>query len=116
MAFWPFYSVPILLILLYGNRRLAVVISVVSTVAWWWADKASGHVYSNEWLRLWDATVRLIFFCLMIFAGWAFKWQRDAIRARLELLDSWKRKSSASASANNSVSGVIFMMVYANFS
>ena len=87
VAFWPFYSVPILLILLYGNRRLAVVISVVSTIAWRWADKASGHAYSNEWLRLWDATVRLIFFCLMIFAGWAFKWQRDAIRARLELLE-----------------------------
>ena len=30
--------------------------------------------------------------------------------------NSWKRKSSASASANNSVSGVIFMMAYANFS
>jgi signal transduction histidine kinase len=36
---------------------------------------------------LWDATVRLIFFCLVIFAGWAFKWQRDAIRAPLELLE-----------------------------
>jgi signal transduction histidine kinase len=87
LAFWPFYAVPILLILWYGNRRLAVVISVVSTVAWWWADKASGHVYSNEWLRLWDATVRLIFFGLVIFAGWTFRQQRDAIRARLELLE-----------------------------
>ena len=44
VAFWPFYSAPILLILWYGNRRLAIVISVVSTVAWFWADKASGHV------------------------------------------------------------------------
>jgi signal transduction histidine kinase len=87
VAFWPFYSVPVLLILWYGNRKLAVVISVVSTVAWLWADKASGHVYSNEWFRLWDATVRLIFFCLVIFAGWTFRQQRDAIRARLELLE-----------------------------
>jgi signal transduction histidine kinase len=87
VAFWPFYSVPILLILWYGNRKLAVVISVVSTVAWLWADKASGHVYSNEWFHLWDATVRLIFFCLVICASWAFRQQRDAIRARLELLE-----------------------------
>jgi len=87
VAFWPFYSVPILLLLWYGNRRLAVVIAIVSTVAWWWADMASGHVYSNEWLRVWDATVRLIFFCLVIFAVWTFRQQREAILARLELLE-----------------------------
>ncbi len=87
VAFWPFYSIPILLMLWFGNRSLAVVISVVSTVAWWWADKASGHVYSSEWLRLWDAIVRLMFFCLLMFAGWTFRQQRDAIRARLELLE-----------------------------
>jgi signal transduction histidine kinase len=86
-AFWPFYSIPILLMLWFGNRSLAIVISVVSTVAWWWADKASGHLYSSEWLRLWDAIVRLMFFCLAIFAGWTFRQQRDAIRARLELLE-----------------------------
>jgi signal transduction histidine kinase len=87
VAFWPFYSIPILLMLWFGNRSLAVVISVVSTIAWWWADKASGHVYSSEWLRLWDAIARLMFFCLAMFAGWTFRQQRDAIRARLELLE-----------------------------
>jgi signal transduction histidine kinase len=87
VTFWPFYAIPILLMLWFGNRSLAIVISVVSTVAWWWADKASGHVYSSEWLRLWDAIVRLMFFCLVIFAGWTFRQQRDAIRARLELLE-----------------------------
>jgi signal transduction histidine kinase len=87
VAFWPFYSIPILLMVWFGNRSLAVVISVVSTVALWWADKASGHVYSSEWLRLWDAIVRLMFFCLLMFAGWTFRQQRDVIRARLELLE-----------------------------
>ena len=87
VTLWPFYSVPILLVLWFGNRSLAIVISVVSTVAWWWADKASGHVYSSEWLRFWDAIVRLMFFCLVIFAGRTFCQQRDAIRARLELLE-----------------------------
>jgi signal transduction histidine kinase len=87
VSVWPFYSIPILLMLWFGNRRLAVLISVVSAAAWWWADKASGHVYSSEWLRLWDAIVRLMFFCLIIFAGWTFRQQRDAIRARFELLE-----------------------------
>src|ERR1700757_1312385 len=58
-----------------------------SPVAGGGAKKPPGHVYSNEWLRLWDAAVRLIFFCLVIFAGWTFRQQRDAIRARLELLE-----------------------------
>jgi signal transduction histidine kinase len=88
---FPFYSIPILLVVWFGNRNLAVVISVVSASAWWWADTASGHVYSQEWLRIWDAIVRLMFFCLVVFAGSTFKQQRDAIRARIELLERSQR-------------------------
>jgi signal transduction histidine kinase len=84
---WPFYSIPILLMIWFGDRKLAVLISVVSTFAWWWADKASGHIYSSEWLRIWDAIVKLMFFCLVTFAAWAFRQQRDSIKARLELLE-----------------------------
>jgi signal transduction histidine kinase len=84
---WPFYSIPILLMIWFGDRKLAVLISVLSTFAWWWADRASGHLYSSEWLRVWDAIVRLMFFCLVMFAGWTIGQQREAIRARLELLE-----------------------------
>ncbi len=84
---WPFYSIPILLMIWFGDRKLAVLISVLSTFAWWWADRASGHLYSSEWLRVWDAIVRLIFFCLVMFAGWTFGQQRGAISARLALLE-----------------------------
>jgi signal transduction histidine kinase len=87
VTIWPFYSIPILLMVWFGDRNLAVLISVLSTFAWWWADRASGHLYSSEWLRAWDAAVRLIFFCLVMFAGWAFRQQRDAVRARIELLE-----------------------------
>jgi signal transduction histidine kinase len=87
VTIWPFYSIPILLMVWFGDRNLAVLISVLSTFAWWCADRASGHLYSSEWLRVWDAVVRLMFFCLVMFAGWAFRRQRDAIRAQLELLE-----------------------------
>jgi signal transduction histidine kinase len=87
VTIWPFYSIPILLMVWFGDRNLAVLISVVSTFAWWWADRASGHLYSSEWLHAWDAVVRLMFFCLVMFAGWAFRQQRDAVRARIELLE-----------------------------
>lgn len=84
---FPFYSIPILLMVWFGKKRLAVVISVLSALAWWWADAASGHLYSHEWLRVWDTIVRLMFFCLVMFAGSTFKEQRDASRARIELLE-----------------------------
>jgi signal transduction histidine kinase len=84
---FPFYSIPILLMVWFGNRNLAVMISVLSALAWWWADAASGHAYSHEWLRVWDTIVKLMFFCLVMFAGSAFKQQRDASRARIELLE-----------------------------
>jgi signal transduction histidine kinase len=87
VAIWPFYSIPILLVVWFGDRRLSLFFALVSTFAWWWVDRASGHVYSREWLRIWDAIVHLMFFCLVMFAGWTLRQQRDAFRARLELLE-----------------------------
>jgi signal transduction histidine kinase len=83
----PFYSVPILLMVWFGNRNLAVVIAVFCALAWWWANAAGGHAYSSEWFRVWDAIVRLMFFSLVVFAGSIFKEQRDSIHVRLELLE-----------------------------
>jgi signal transduction histidine kinase len=87
VAIYPFYSIPILLMAWFGDMPSAVAISVLSTIAWWTVDRAVGHVYSNEWLRLWDAAVRLMFFSLVLFAGWSVKRQRDEARSRIELLE-----------------------------
>jgi signal transduction histidine kinase len=87
VTIYPFYSIPILLMVWFGDIHLAIVISVLSTIAWWLVDKAVGHVYSTEWLRMWDAAVRLMFFSLVLFAGWSVKRQRDEARARIELLE-----------------------------
>jgi signal transduction histidine kinase len=87
VTIYPFYSIPILLMVWFVDRNLALLISVASTFAWWWVDKASGHVYSSEWLRLWDAIVKLMFFGLVTVAAWNFRQQRDAITARMELLE-----------------------------
>jgi signal transduction histidine kinase len=91
VAIYPFYSIPILLMVWVGDVRLAIVISVLGTIAWWAIDKASGHTYSNEWFRLWEAIVSLMFFSLVLFAGWSVKRQRDEARARIELLERSER-------------------------
>jgi signal transduction histidine kinase len=87
VTIFPFYSIPILLMVWFGNKKLAIFMSVLCTMEWWWGDAAYGHVYSHEWLRVWDAIVRLMFFGLVMFAASAIKGQRDASRARIELLE-----------------------------
>ncbi len=91
VTIFPFYSIPILLALWYGNRQSAIAISIFSALAWLGADVASGHQYSSEWLRIWDTVVRWMFFGLVIFAGMAIRQQRDAHRARVDLLERMHR-------------------------
>jgi signal transduction histidine kinase len=87
VTIYPFYAVPILLMVWFGDLRVAIGISVTSTLLWWLVDKAVDHVYSSEWLRVWEAVVRLIFFGLVLFAGWSIKRQRHEVRTRIELLE-----------------------------
>jgi signal transduction histidine kinase len=83
----PFYSIPILVIVWFGNRNSAIAISICCALAWWWANSAVGHRYSSEWFRIWDVIVRLMFFFLVMFAGSIFKQQRKSIRALVESLE-----------------------------
>jgi C4-dicarboxylate-specific signal transduction histidine kinase len=66
----------------FGTRNQAIVIAVLCAFVWWLAGRAAGHIYSSEWLGIWDAVVRLMFFCLVILAGVLFKQQA---RQRSEL-------------------------------
>ncbi|MEP6672706.1 MAG: sensor histidine kinase [Chthoniobacter sp.] len=85
VEFFPFYSIPILLMVWWSGRKGAVLTAVLSAIVWYCVDMATGHIYSQEWLRLWQAVVRLIFFLLVVVAGLASKRQRDFSRAQLEL-------------------------------
>jgi signal transduction histidine kinase len=91
VTFYPFYSVPILLVLWFGGKTPAFLVSALSGLAWWCADTAAGHVYSQPWLKPWDLVVRLIFFCLVVEAGAAFRKQRDENLARIQLLERSQR-------------------------
>jgi PAS domain S-box-containing protein len=92
----PFYCVPVLLVVWFGNRNLAIGMAVLCASAWWSADLASGHSYSSEWLRIWDTIIRLLFFSLVILAGVIFKQQQHSIRARLDLLERSRRSEAES--------------------
>lgn len=85
VEFFPFYSIPIILMVWWSGERGALFIAVVSAVVWYGVDIATGHVYSLEWLRVWQAIVRLTFFFLVVISGMALKKQRDFNRAQLAL-------------------------------
>jgi signal transduction histidine kinase len=86
VSFYPFYSIPICLLVYAGDTRAALAFSLISALTWAWVDSASGHVYSQEWLRLWDTIVRLMFFCLVVAACAGLMKTRDADRAHIDLL------------------------------
>jgi signal transduction histidine kinase len=87
VSLYPFYSIPILLVLWFGGKSPAFIISVASGLAWLWADDAAGHIYPEPWLRLWDFLVRLMFFYLVVMTGAAFRRQRDENQSRIRLLE-----------------------------
>ena len=82
---FPFYSLPILLLVSFGKTRPAIAISILSELAWGLADNASGHLYPNDWLRVWNAVIHLMFFSLVVIAGAGFRRHRDADRAQIAL-------------------------------
>jgi len=68
-----FYSIPILLMVWFGDRISAVFVALLCTIIWWWADEAAGHPYSQGWHQIWGTLVGLAYFLLVVFAGSALK-------------------------------------------
>jgi signal transduction histidine kinase len=86
VALFSFYALPILIAVGRGDLSAAIGIAVVSAILWWMTDRASGHHYSREWLRLWDCFIRFTFFCLVIVAGILTKSRAEANKVQIELL------------------------------
>ena len=91
VSIYPFYALPILLVVWYESVPLALCLAAVSAIVWWIIDSQSGHTYSTEWLWVWEALVRFWAYSLVIFAAWTFRRQRNAMRARLALLERSRR-------------------------
>lgn len=66
ISFSVFYLAPIALLTWWHGRRLGFVPAVFSSAAWYWADVYGGHVYSHAAIPMWNAVVRLIFFCVAV--------------------------------------------------
>ena len=67
ISFSIFYLVPITLVVYVAGLRAGLVISAVSAVSWYLADKHSGHTFPSQWIPLWNAAMRLGYFVLHSF-------------------------------------------------
>lgn len=62
-----FYLAPVSLAAWFVGRRAGIAFSLLSCAVWYAADQASGYVYANSTIPVWNALVRLGFFLVTAF-------------------------------------------------
>jgi hypothetical protein len=62
ISMFAFYFIPISLGAWAGRRHDALLLAVSCAVLWLLLDTASHRTYSHEWVRFWNAMVRLVAF------------------------------------------------------
>jgi diguanylate cyclase (GGDEF)-like protein len=67
------YLLPILLFALGGTPTSAILISIFSAVTLFWADLASGHVYSHKAIPIWNFVMALGVFLTIAFSNLKIK-------------------------------------------
>jgi diguanylate cyclase (GGDEF)-like protein len=72
-GFSIFYVVPVAFAASAMNKRLALVVAVLSAAVWLLADAAAGHAYSSHLLPYWNAAIRFAFFSITVFAVSLYK-------------------------------------------
>jgi diguanylate cyclase (GGDEF)-like protein len=68
-----FYLIPIFLVVWYTDGRMGLVLACASTIAWFIADYSAGLKYSLPSIYLWNAILRLGFYCVVSWLGTTLK-------------------------------------------
>ena len=69
LSFSVFYLIPIAMVAWFvGDRRIAIMIAIFGSVVWLVVDNLGGQTYSVALIPFWNASVRLGFFLIVVFA------------------------------------------------
>lgn len=92
LSFSVFYLIPIILAAWYIGNQAGLALSLISAVMWLGMDYTSGHAYSQAWMPLWNAIVRLVFFVLITYlaAEMKLRLQGERVSARTDALTGLK--------------------------
>jgi diguanylate cyclase (GGDEF)-like protein len=87
LAFSLFYLIPIALVTWFAGKKLGLLITVVSAIAWYVADALGGQSYSQPIVGYWNAAIRLSFFAVVTLLLPALKQlEREKAMARTDYL------------------------------
>jgi diguanylate cyclase (GGDEF)-like protein len=67
MSFSVFYIIPIGYGAWYVGKTVGTALALLSAIVWLIADSMSGHVYSADWLPIWNASVRFSIFIIVAY-------------------------------------------------
>jgi hypothetical protein len=73
ISVFALYAFPIAGIVWAVNMAWGVVLSVLASAAWLWADFADGHNYPHAWIRWERASMNLVVFVFIAFSFARFK-------------------------------------------
>lgn len=62
-----FYLIPIFLATWYRSARLGYLVTIAGILLWTWTNAATGEVYSNAFIPVWNAAVRIFTFSLFVY-------------------------------------------------
>jgi hypothetical protein len=88
LAFSIFYLQPVSLVSWFGKKSYAVIICILSAIAWLLADIYAGDTYSNSFIPVWNASIRLGFFLITVFSLMEIK---RLLNTEQTLFYFWKR-------------------------
>lgn len=69
LNFFVFYFIPIGITAWFLGIESTIIISITSSLAWYIADKHSGHTYSSNFYLVWNTSIRFVSFMII---GWSF--------------------------------------------
>jgi len=86
LSFSVFYVLPIALVTWLTGWRFGLAASLASAFAWFGADVATGHSYSNPLIPIWNTLIRLAFFVIITLLLSALRkaMQREGELARID--------------------------------
>jgi diguanylate cyclase (GGDEF)-like protein len=85
LSFSLFYLAPVMLAAWFSGARATAAVVVLSACTWLVADLTAGHVYSREWIPVWNSLIRLAVFVL---TALLLRTLRAALMAEQRLADS----------------------------
>lgn len=83
ISVFPLYALPISFAAWYFGGWVSVASAIGSVCIWFWADVASGHVYTEPWVRYVNGGSRLVFF---LFVALAVTYMESTLRRARTML------------------------------